>query len=134
VLQEGGFRFDMGPTILTIPEVLRRIFAEAGRPLDEYLDLVRLDPQWRSFFEDGSQLDLTEDLAAMVGELQRFAPRSGAAEGYTRFLDHSAKLHEISERYFFWKPIGGMRDMFDWKGFFQPARWRCACRCGSVSP
>ena len=35
------------------PSVLRRIFAEAGRDLDDYLDLVRLDPQWRCFFADG---------------------------------------------------------------------------------
>ena len=34
VLEEGGFRFDMGPTILTMPRVLRRIFAEAGRDLE----------------------------------------------------------------------------------------------------
>ena len=33
VLNRDGFRFDMGPTILTVPSVLRRIFAEAGRRL-----------------------------------------------------------------------------------------------------
>ena len=55
VLHEGGFRFDMGPTILTVPRVLERIFAEAGRNLSDYLDLVRLDPQWRCFFDDGTQ-------------------------------------------------------------------------------
>ena len=54
VLEERGYRFDMGPTILTVPSVLRRIFAEAGRKLEDYLDLRRLDPQWRSFFEEGS--------------------------------------------------------------------------------
>ena len=31
VLEEEGYRFDMGPTILTVPRVLRRIFAEAGQ-------------------------------------------------------------------------------------------------------
>src|SRR3989454_4589265 len=45
VLHAGGFRFDMGPTILTLPGVLRRVFAEAGQNLDDHLDLVRLDPQ-----------------------------------------------------------------------------------------
>ena len=40
----GRFRFDMGPTILTLPSVLRRVFAEAGRSLDDYLvtDLGRI--------------------------------------------------------------------------------------------
>src|ERR671911_3165545 len=58
VLHEGGFRFDMGPTILTVPRVLERIFAEAGRSVAEALDLRRLDPQWRCFFDDGSRIDL----------------------------------------------------------------------------
>ena len=30
-LEGAGFRFDMGPTIVTIPSVLRRIFTDAGR-------------------------------------------------------------------------------------------------------
>ena len=35
VLEQDGFRFDMGPTIVTLPSVLRRIFSEAGRDLDD---------------------------------------------------------------------------------------------------
>src|ERR1700728_2021392 len=61
VLQEDGFRFDMGPTILIRPSVSRRIFCEAGRSMSDYLDMVRLDPQWRCFFDDGSVLDLKDD-------------------------------------------------------------------------
>ena len=49
VLERDGFRFDMGPTIVTIPSVLRRIFTDAGRRMEDYLDMVRLDPQWRCF-------------------------------------------------------------------------------------
>ena len=53
VLEEQGFRFDMGPTILTVPRVLERIFAEGGEKLEDCLELIRLDPQWRCFFDDG---------------------------------------------------------------------------------
>ena len=63
-LRGDGFRFDMGPTIVTIPSVLRRIFNEAGARLEDYLELVRLDPQWRCFFDDGSTLDLAQDPGA----------------------------------------------------------------------
>ena len=66
VLEEGGFRFDMGPTILTVPRVLERIFGEAGRRLADELELVRLDPQWRCFFEDGSVLDLRREPGVMA--------------------------------------------------------------------
>lgn len=117
VLQQDGFRFDMGPTILTLPLVLHRIFNEAGRKLDDYLDLVRLDPQWRCFFTDGSVLDLVEDVDQMAAELNRVAPGNG--DGYQRFIRLSERLHRISNKFFFWKPIGGLRDMFNGRASFQ---------------
>lgn len=120
ILEGNGFRFDMGPTILTIPSVLRRLFDEAGRKLEDYLDLIRLDPQWRCFFEDHSVLDLTADVEAMRERLDQFAPGTGAGDGYREFLKLSQRLNEISQRYFFYKPIGGLRDMFEFKTSFDP--------------
>jgi phytoene desaturase len=117
VLESSGFRFDMGPTILTVPSVLRRVYAEAGLEMSDYLDLVRLDPQWRCFFDDGSVLDLHQRPEDMVRYLQKAAPNS--AEGYSDLLRLSAKLHEISDKYFFWKPVGGIMDTLDLKRTFQ---------------
>ncbi len=113
--EERGFRFDMGPTILTVPRVLARIVGEAGRNLEDELDLARLDPQWRCFFEDGSTLDLKEDVAAMSRDLETFAPGNGTGEGYAAFLRVSQRLHEVSDRFFFWKPVESLRDTIDIK-------------------
>jgi len=106
VLEKDGFRFDMGPTILTIPSVLRRIYAEAGKKLEEHMDLVELDPQWRCFFSDGNKLDLTKEVESMGQKLNEFTGNPQAADEYNRFLDWSQDLHGISERFFFWKPVG----------------------------
>jgi phytoene desaturase len=105
----------MGPTILTVPRVLAHIFDEADRRLEEELDLIRLDPQWRCFFEDGSTLDLREDVAAMRHELAALAPADDTAEGYSAFLQVSQRLHEVSERFFFWKPVESLRNTIDFK-------------------
>jgi len=113
VIDEQGFRFDMGPTILTIPRVLKRIWAEAGRDLATALDLVPLDPQWRSFFVDGTTLDLRSDVREMQATLDEFAPGSGAGAGYARFMDLSRRLHRLSDEFFFWRSVGGMRDMLN---------------------
>ena len=112
VLEREGFRFDMGPTIVTVPEVLHRIFAEAGRKLEDYIDLVRLDPQWRCFFEDGSVLDLEEDTDRMAENLDAYAG-APTAEGYRQFMQVARELHRISDRYFFWKSVEGIRDTLD---------------------
>jgi phytoene desaturase len=124
VLEEGGYRFDMGPTILTLPSVLRRVFAEAGENLEDHLDLIRLDPQWRCFFHDGAVLDLRPNVDTMAASLELFAPGTGSASGYRRFLELSRRQNEISQHFFFWRPVGSPLDMFDAKSAFQPSMLR----------
>lgn len=112
VHSDKGFRFDMGPTIVTVPSVLHRIFGEAGLKLEDALEMVRIDPQWRSFFSDGSTLDLVANGADMARRIDEFSPGSGSGEGYQRFLSLSERQSQVSERVFFWRPIGRMMDMF----------------------
>ena len=130
VLEADGFRFDMGPTILTLPRVLERVFAEAGRSLDAELTLLPLDPQWRCFFDDGSVIDLVSDTDEMARRIDAFTagaaadgaaqgttngPESAASAGYRDYIAVSERLHTISERFFFWKSVEGVRDTFDLK-------------------
>jgi len=126
LLEQDGYRFDMGPTILTIPSVLRRIFSEAGISLEDRLNLVRLDPQWRCFFTDGSTLDLVADPASMASTLDQYA--AGNGKGYRAFLDLSSKLNDISNRFFFWRSVGSIWDMIDMKAGFQPSILRDVLR------
>jgi len=121
VHQSEGFRFDMGPTILTLPSVLKRIFAEAEKSLDDYLKLIPLDPQWRCFFEDATVLDLVADTHKMQENLRRLSGDERSAQGYGKFLDMSKKLHDISERFFFWQSVGGISDTFKSSGMFNLA-------------
>ena len=124
VLETQGFRFDMGPTLLTVPRVLRRVFAEAGEKLADHVELVRLDPQWRCFFEDGTSLDLVENIEAMAGKLATYSPQAGVAEGYRRFMVLSEQLNEISRRVFFWRSVGGLGDVMAAQGMFSPQALR----------
>ena len=48
-----GFRFDMGPSWYWMPDVFDRYFAYFGRRVDEFYDLVRLDPSYRVEFDQG---------------------------------------------------------------------------------
>ncbi len=124
LLEADGFRFDMGPTILTVPAVLDRIFAEGGKRTSDYLDLRRLDPQWRCFFDGGDRVDLMADQTAMAAEMERFAPGSGAGEGYRAFLGVSKQLHEVSDRFFFWKSVEDLFDTIDLRSNMNPSTLR----------
>ena len=52
--------------------------------------------------------------------LDAFAPGTNSGARYREFIDYSARLDGISQRHFFYKPIGGLRDMFEWKASFDP--------------
>lgn len=116
-----GFRFDMGPTILTLPIVLERIFEAAGKQLKDYIQLVPLDPQWRCFFDDGGVLDLVADTKRMAGNLAKFTNCQTSIDGYQRFIKMSERLHKISDRFFFWRNVGGIWDTFEATGAFSPS-------------
>ena len=120
VLEAEGFRFDMGPTIMLMPSVLARIFAEAGRDLSDAIELVPIDPQWRSFFDDGTTLDLLADRSEMAAALDAFSPGGAASRGYGEFLDLSRRLSDLSDRFFFWRSIGSPMDMVDLRSPLSP--------------
>lgn len=119
VLDEGGFRFDMGPTILTVPDVLARIFAEAGVCMSDRLDLRRIEPQWRCFFDDAAVLDLHDDVVASARAIAAYSP--GDENGFRDFIALSKRLHGISERFFFWKSVEDLRDTMDLRKNFDLA-------------
>ncbi|MEM1227263.1 MAG: phytoene desaturase family protein [Planctomycetota bacterium] len=124
-----GYRFDMGPTILTLPSVLRQVFAEAGRSIDDYIEMIPLDPQWRCFFEghagspstSNTVLDLVSDVDQMKQHLKDFTGSEVSAEGYERFIQVSKQLHDVSDRFFFWRSIGGLTDTMEVGGAFSAA-------------
>lgn len=120
VYEKDGFRFDMGPTILTLPSVLRRIFAEADRKLEDYLDMVELDPQWRCFYDDGGVLDLCKSVEQTQQNIAGLRADAQSIEGYEHFMRYAERLDRISQEYFFWKPIGGLMDTMNFGGMVKP--------------
>ena len=106
--EHGTFRFDMGPTFFLYPRVLADIFAACGRRLDDEVELIRLDPQYRLVFENGGEIRATGDMARMADEIARFSPTDAAA--FPRFMaDNRKKLAAF-------RPVlegafNGMRDL-----------------------
>ncbi|PPQ35478.1 phytoene desaturase [Rhodopila globiformis] len=89
--QAGMFRFDTGPTFFLYPRILAEIFVACGRRLEDHLDLIRIDPQYRLVFEEGGEIRATSDAADMAREIARFSPDDAAA--VSRFMaDNRAKL------------------------------------------
>jgi phytoene desaturase len=83
-IHQGGHRFDLGPTIVTVPQTLRDLWAVCGRDFDADVDLRPLDPFYEIRWPDGSRFAARQSTEAMRAEVARLSPRDVA--GYGRFL------------------------------------------------
>lgn len=94
VLADGGYRFDTGPSVLTMPGLLADALACVGEEVGDWLDLMPLDPLYRAHYPDGSTLDVRADPAAMAAEVERVCGPAEAA-GYRRFVDYVTELYRL---------------------------------------
>jgi phytoene desaturase len=103
-LEEEGWSFDLGPTLLTLPQVFDELLSYAGTSLAEEVELVRLDPQVRYRWPNGTTLEVPDDPLATPAVIDAFSP--GAGDQWRRFADHSKTIWETSERTFLAGPMG----------------------------
>ena len=95
----GGFRFDTGPSWFLMPEVFDHFFRLCGTSSAEQLDLVRLDPGYRVYFENQSEpVDVRSDRAASTALFESLEPGAGAA--LEKYLDSARMTYDLALRRF----------------------------------
>ena len=87
VYEDQGFTFDAGPTVITDPSAIEELFALAGRPMADYVELLPVAPFYRLAWEDGTQFDYANDQAELDRQIHALNP--GDVLGYQRFLAYS---------------------------------------------
>ena len=93
-LQDCPFRFDTGPSLLTLPLVLADLFAAAGRDVRKAIPIHRLHPISRFVWGDGRIFELTSDRAALQKQIEALAPMD--CEGFDQFLAFGRKVWDLS--------------------------------------
>lgn len=92
VYEQSGFRFDAGPTIITLPFLIDELFALAGKKTADCVKIVPCHPCYRILFHDGRVFDYEADEQSIVREIEKFNPAD--VEGYRRFLIKTKKLFD----------------------------------------
>jgi len=116
VWEQNGFRFDTGPHVLTMLWALDEVFANAGRRLEDVLDLVRLDTVCRYHFSNGQTLDAPGDASAAAETIARFAPKD--TDGFLRFLAYAKQVSDATTEPFLKQDFGASV-----RGIPSPQQW-----------
>src|SRR5918999_1145618 len=95
---DAGYRFDTGPSLITMPWVFDELFKIAGSSIEDHLDIVEVDPISDYIYPDGTRFSYTSSLPGWLDIIRNLEPRD--VDGFFRFLELGAKLYEISSRTF----------------------------------
>jgi phytoene desaturase len=111
-----GFTFDTGPSLLTLPAVYRDLFLKTGRPIEESVELVEVDPAFRYRFPavDGSDpvwLTVPNASRARTHMALDEALGAGAGDDWDRFLDRAHEVWQVTRGPFLESPLHGGRDL-----------------------
>jgi phytoene desaturase len=109
-LVRGGYLFDTGPTVLTMPELVDQALGAVGERLTDRVELVRLDPAYRAWYPDGSTLDVIADPIRMAEEIARLCgPRE--ADGYLRYVSYARRLWRLQRADFIERNLDSPQDL-----------------------
>ena len=87
--KEKGYTFDMGPSLITAPEIINRIFSSAGKKMEDYVELTALDPFYRVYYHDKTFIDYSGDSKKMIAQMAVFNKKDSL--NYEKFLNYSKK-------------------------------------------
>lgn len=110
LLEKDGYRFDTGPTVLTMPDLIADALACVGERLEDWLELLPLDPVYRAHYPDGSTLDVKADPAEMAEEVARVCGPA-EAQGYLRYVDFVSALYRYEMADFIDRNIDSSLDL-----------------------
>lgn len=96
--RENGFRFDMGPSVFTMPELVNELFEMAGKQPSNYFQYEKLDPSFRFFFEDGTQLNWAAGIEELSQEI--ISKTTQKESGLKKFWNDAAMKHSITKEVF----------------------------------
>lgn len=105
-----GYRFDMGPSVFTMPAYVDELFVLSGKNPREYFNYIPLDPVYKYFFEDGSTLDAYHGKEKFAEQLS--AKTADKKEDIIKYLDKTATIYGLTEEVFLKNSLHKFKNYF----------------------
>ncbi len=97
--RKDGYRFDTGPSLITMPYVFSDFFKEIGRDMQDYIELTELENACRYFWKDGTVFNSYSDEKKLYTELMNVFGGT-EADNFFRYLEYGKIFFELSEESF----------------------------------
>jgi diapolycopene oxygenase len=102
VMVKDGFSFDLGPSILTMPHIFENLFVMHGKSMADHVKIVKVSPHWRNVFEDGTIIDLEDEISKMRPS-DRLSEED--IEDLKRFYAYTERIYNFTDKTYFQNEI-----------------------------
>jgi len=92
VYELNGFKFDGGPTVITVPFLFDEIFAAAGKRREDYFTLTPCDPFYRIFNHEGRAFSYNGDEQFILQQIEQWNPAD--KQGYVNFMQTTQAIFQ----------------------------------------
>ena len=89
-----GHRFDLGATMLLMPDIYRSVFKSVGLDMEQALSVTRLEDLYRICFDDGQVLSFTSDKERMMDQLEKI--EQGSFRRSEEYVSRGYKIYKLS--------------------------------------
>jgi phytoene desaturase len=113
VFEAEGFTFDMGPSWYWMPGVFEQYFAEFGKRVADYYELLRLDPSYQVIFGENDTLGIPAGMPQLRQLFENLEP--GSAARLDEFLAQAAYKYEVGINKFVHLPSRSVTEFIDWE-------------------
>lgn len=112
-IKDKGFTFDVGPTIVMMPDVYRDVFRNAGRNPEDYIPMKRLDPMYDVYFKDDvyRHYEVGSDLVSLIAIAEKMGGNNAA--GLLAYLSDIFERYQIALKHFISRPFRRKRDIYN---------------------
>lgn len=111
-----GHRFDIGATMIMMPEIYEKYYALIGKSFREEFELFRMDPTYNIMFNNGRKFLFTSDLSRMKTQLESF--ETGSYRKFLKFMHKTSVAFRLSIKYFIARNFNYMTGMVNFKNLF----------------
>ncbi len=116
-----NFRFDIGPSLITMPFVLEEFFKEAGREISDYITLKRLKTNCKYFYPDGTVFNAYNDSEKFREEIENIFGKT-TLSGFDKYFSYSEKLYNLSANSFLYNPFS-LKKFFNIEGLLNAGKF-----------
>ena len=111
----GGYRFDAGPSLFTLPQLVTELFELAGKNPKDYFEYIKLEETCRYFWEDGTRLTASSDPDLLAKEIEK--KLGEPTQNVLNHLTDSAEKYDITEKLFLHRSLHKVSTYFNQDAF-----------------